>query len=144
LKNFDEYQKKLKYNEGSMLDRDAVNKYFKKKNIIHKKKKVYFKDFHKNELYKDIMFYSLQGSLPHADTISMNYGIENRSPILSHKLFELSFSLPGKFLFRNGYGKAIFRECLSGVIDTEIKNTRIKTGFFTGLEKFFNFEKKIF
>ena len=89
-----------------------IKKYFKnyknEKNIKIK----YFKNFLKNELYKELMFSSLPPQVIVTDNISMYHGLESRCPLLSHKLYNLSFSFPGDFLIRKGYNKAIFRDSL--------------------------------
>ena len=84
------------------------------------------------------MHHSLQGQLPYIDLVSMFHGIESRAPILSHKLYQLAFALPREYLIKNGYGKAVFRESLSGVVDKDILKEREKVGFFLGLNSFFN------
>ncbi len=88
------------------------------------------------------MYHSLQGQLPYIDLISMFHGIESRAPILSHKLYELAFSLPRDFLVKNGYGKAIFRDSLRNVVDDEILKEREKIGFYLNLNSFFNLKDK--
>lgn len=142
LNNFDYYLENSKKTEPSFMDRLSIYKYIKIKEIKIKKDKTFFKDYHKNELYKDIMIYSSQGVIPPSDTISAFHGIENRAPILSKQLYELSFSFPGDFLFKNGYSKAILRESLSGVIPSTINKNREKIGFFIGVDEFFNVNEK--
>ena len=89
------------------------------------------------------MIYSVQGQILPSDTISAFHGIDNRSPILSKQLYELAFSFPGDFLFKNGYSKAILRESMSGVIPSKIIKNREKIGFFIGTDEFFNFKEKL-
>ena len=119
------------------MDRLSIYKYIKRKKLKIRKDKIFFKDYHKNELYKDVMLYSAQGVIPPSDTISAFHGIENRAPILSKQLYELAFSLPGDYLFKNGYSKAILRESMSGVIPSKINKNREKIGFFIGIDEFF-------
>ena len=142
LKNFDNYLKNSKKTEPTFMDRLSIYKYIRKKRVKIRKDKMYFRNYHKNELYKDIMIYSNQGVIPPSDVISAFHGIENRAPMLSKQLYELAFSFPGEFLFRDGYSKAILRACVKDVIPPEINNNREKTGFFIGIDEFFNFKKK--
>lgn len=142
LKDFDYYFKNSNNSEATFVDRISIYKYLKKKPIKPKKDKKYFKDYHKNELYKDIAFYSVQGVLPPSDIISAFHGIENRAPILSKQLYELAFSFRGEFLFKNGYTKAILRDAMKGTISSDIKNNREKTGFYLGIDEFFDLQKK--
>ena len=60
----------------------------------------------------------------------------------SLQLYNLSFSFPGDFLIRKGYNKAIFRDSLNSCVDNEILLNREKIGFFTRIDKFFDFRKK--
>jgi asparagine synthase (glutamine-hydrolysing) len=142
LKDFDYYLKNSNKSEATFVDRFFIYKYFKKKPTKPKKNKIYFKNYHKNELYKDIAYYSVQGQLPSSDIISAFHGIDNRAPILSKQLYELAFSFPGEFLFKNGYTKAILRDAMSEALPPEIKNNKEKTGFFMGVDEFFDLQKK--
>ena len=142
LKDYDAYKKNIKNLNLSFVDRTDTYKYFKKNVIYKKNNNIHFKNHHKNELYKDIMFYSLQGQLPYLDLVGMSNNIETRAPILSKKLFELSFSLPSDFLVRRGLGKAIFRDSLKFSVNNQILNNYEKIGFFTNLDHFFNFKDK--
>ena len=142
LKNFKFYSKNLNKVNATFMDRVMIYKFFKSKKTLKVEKKKYFKNHHRNELYKDIMYHSLQGQLPFIDLISMFHGIESRAPILSHKLYELAFSLPRDFLVKNGYGKAIFRDSLRNVVDDEILKEREKIGFYLNLNSFFNLKDK--
>ena len=72
----------------------------------------------------------------------MYHGLESRCPLLSHKLYNSSFSFPGDFLIRKGYNKAIFRDSLNNCVDNKILSNREKIGFFTRIDKFFDFRKK--
>lgn len=142
LKDFDYYLKNSDKFEPTFVDRFFIYKYFRKKPMKPQKSKIYFKNYHKNELYKDIAFFSVQGQLPSSDIISAFHGIDNRAPILSKQLYELAFSFPGEFLFKNGYTKAIVRDAISEALPSDIKNNREKTGFFVGIDEFFDLQKK--
>ena len=140
LKDFNLYKKNIKNFDLAFMDRVDTYKYFKKNQKHESKKKLYYKNHHKNELYKDIMFHSLQGQLPYLDIVSMYNNIESRAPILSNDLFKLAFSYPNDFLHRKGFGKAIFRDSLKSNVDEEILKNSEKIGFFLGLDHFFNFK----
>ena len=66
----------------------------------------------------------------------MYYNIESRLPLLSKKLYNLSFSYPNNFLIRNAYNKAIFRDSLKKTMPKEIINKREKVGFLKILMNF--------
>ncbi len=143
MKDFNLYKKNIRKNlNPSFSDRTIIYKYFSNRAVYKSKKEKFFDNHHKNELYKDVMFHSLQGQLPYLDLIGMTNNIETRAPILSSKLFELAFSYPNDFLVRKGFGKAIFRDSLKSIVDNQILNNHEKVGFFANLDQFFNFRDK--
>ncbi len=145
LSNFNLYKKNISKIDPSFFDYLSISKYFKS---FKKQKKIrnrYFSNFHKNELFKDIVHFSLPGQLPFLDIISMTNGLECRSPILSKDLFNFAFKYPNNFLVRKGYGKAIFRDAMKNIVDDQILNSREKVGFFIRLDHLFNLnDKKIY
>tara|TARA_Y100000591_G_C21846686_1_gene709133 strand:+ start:1579 stop:3441 length:1863 start_codon:yes stop_codon:yes gene_type:complete len=142
LSDYNLYNKNISKIDPSFFDYLSISKYFKKFKKKKKIKNVYYNNFHKNELFKDISHFSLPGQLPFLDIVSMTNGLECRSPILSKDLFYSAFNYPGNFLVRNGYGKAIFRDAMKGIVDNEILNSREKVGFFLRLEHLFDLNDK--
>jgi asparagine synthase (glutamine-hydrolysing) len=74
----------------------------------------------------------------------MYFSIENRAPFLSHKLFEYSNTISDDCLINNGYGKAILRDALSGILPKSILSFREKIGFYANINKFFKMRTKKF
>tara|TARA_B110000238_G_scaffold154186_1_gene166585 strand:+ start:2961 stop:4835 length:1875 start_codon:yes stop_codon:yes gene_type:complete len=142
LKDFNQYKSNINKIDPSKTEYIHIKKYFKTYKNEKTIKTKYFKNFLKNELYKELMFSSLPPQVIATDNISMYHGLESRCPLLSHKLYNLSFSFPGDFLIRKGYNKAIFRDSLNTCVDNEILSNREKIGFFTRIDKFFDFRKK--
>lgn len=68
------------------------------------------------------------------DIASMANSLEVRSPLLDHKLFELSSTIPVSMKIQNGVGKHIFRETFKDLLPHEILN-KPKTGFAIPLAK---------
>ena len=62
------------------------------------------------------------------DLNSMYYSIENRSPFLDRELFEFMYSIPNKYLIKNGYSKYILRQSVKGVLNKNVRNEREKQG----------------
>ena len=104
--------KNFKKIDQSKFEYLSISKYFKNYNNKKILKKKFLKDYFKNELYKEIFYSSLPPQIFATDSISMYYNIESRLPLLSKKLYNLSFSYPNNFLIRNAYNKAIFRDSL--------------------------------
>ncbi len=142
LKNFDNYSKYYNKIDLTSFESLHLKKYFKKYKVKKFTKKRYLKNFFKNELYNEIFSSSLPVQTYLADTIGMYYGLEVRCPILSPKLYELSFSYPNSFLIRNGFSKSIFRDSLKKDVHKNILEQREKIGFFKNIDEFFDFNDK--
>jgi asparagine synthase (glutamine-hydrolysing) len=59
----------------------------------------------------------------------MYFSIENRSPFLDKRLFEVCQSIPTKHLIRNGRAKAVLREAVRGLAPDLILDNPRKVGF---------------
>ena len=142
LKDYKLYLSLEKKIDLTHFETQNLKVYFKNYNPkIHQPKKFY-QDFFKNKLYNDIIYNSLPVQTNVADTISMYYGLESRSPFLSEKLYNSSFSYPNNFLIRNGYAKKILRDSLTGSVSSSVLNNREKIGFYMDIDSFFNFKDK--
>ena len=87
---------------------------------------------------------TLPPQLLSSDQISMFFSIENRSPFLSHKLYEFVNTIPDDYLIRDGFGKSILRDSLKNMIPDEILKFREKIGFYADLDLFFDRKSKNF
>lgn len=56
------------------------------------------------------------------------YGIEYAYPLWDIDLLEFYYSLPAEFKFRNGMGRAIYRDALKGLLPDKIRLRNDKTG----------------
>ena len=73
----------------------------------------------------------------------MAHGLEARSPLLDHKLLELTARIPVNLKLKGFQTKWIFKEILSGFLPDEILTKR-KTGFRLPLDRWFRAELKPF
>lgn len=62
----------------------------------------------------------LSGILVKMDMATMAYGVEARSPLLDHSLFEFTSTLPDHFLIHNFKGKRILKDAYKDALPTEI------------------------
>jgi len=83
----------------------------------------------RNRMLNELFVENVPVILHEDDLNAMYYSIENRSPFLDHKLFELCYSIPVKHLIRNGFNKKILRDAMKGIVPDKILNTRKKVGF---------------
>ena len=63
------------------------------------------------------------------DKNMMRVPVEVRMPFLDHKFLEFIFSVPEKYLLRNGYTKYLLRVALNGSLPKKILWNRKKVGF---------------
>lgn len=81
--------------------------------------------------------------ITHEDDLnSMFYSIENRSPYLDSKLYEISYSIPNEYLIQDGYGKYILRETVKGILNEKVRTDRRKVGFNASFNSLVDLDEK--
>ncbi len=83
----------------------------------------------RNRMANELLHESVPPILHEDDLNSMYFSIENRSPFLDRKLFELSASIPTRHLVRDGRAKAVLREAVRGIAPPAIIDNPRKVGF---------------
>jgi len=78
------------------------------------------------------------------DKNMMNVPVEVRMPFLDHKFLEFIFSVPEKFLLRNGYTKYLLRESLKDSLPQSIVWNRTKVGFSVPKESWLQANSDVF
>jgi asparagine synthase (glutamine-hydrolysing) len=117
------------------------------KDII-KKIKLSFIKYSKNSL-KDRMLNSLfHESVPvilHEDDLnSMQYSVENRSPILNHEILEILMSCNYKNFYKRNISKNILRDSVSEFVEPSIVSNTTKVGFNSSLTDICNLNSAAF
>ncbi len=114
-----------------------INKEFNKNNIT----KEFFKTKYFNLIYKDSFVKQLMitdmktwlvdESLSRTDKMTMAFGLEQRVPIIDHRLIELAFKIPTKLkINRKHKTKIIFKQAMKDYIPKHILN-QPKRGWFS-------------
>jgi asparagine synthase (glutamine-hydrolysing) len=80
----------------------------------------------------------LANLLHYGDALAMANSVENRAPFMDVHLVEFAFSLPFHLKVRDGLGKYIHRQAMSGVVPDFVMNNPIKFGFNTPLAVHFS------
>ena len=83
----------------------------------HGKKPIYPEAFEKpllNKQYRDLFYTKIPRALRFNDRVSMASTTELREPFLDYEMVEFAFSLPEHYKIRNGTGKYLLRQLLSG------------------------------
>tara|TARA_B100000212_G_scaffold342379_1_gene329233 strand:- start:1740 stop:3581 length:1842 start_codon:yes stop_codon:yes gene_type:complete len=78
-----------------------------------------------NELFEE----TVPVILHEDDLNSMYYSIENRSPFLDKELYELTSSIPTKYLIKDGKAKSVLRDALRTIAPKKILDNHRKVGF---------------
>jgi len=91
-----------------------------------------FKDFSNYLMYLDLTMWLADESLMRTDKMTMAHGLEERVPILDHRLIEFAFRIPTKFKIRGAgnNNKWIFRQAMSQYLPRDIMN-KDKRGWFS-------------
>tara|TARA_B100000287_G_C20663370_1_gene790908 strand:+ start:522 stop:2429 length:1908 start_codon:yes stop_codon:yes gene_type:complete len=76
------------------------------------------------------------------DKNMMSVPVEVRMPFLDHDFLDFIFSVPKKYLLRDGYTKYLLRYSLSGMLPKNILWNRTKTGFSSPKKKWLNLGQK--
>jgi asparagine synthase (glutamine-hydrolysing) len=88
----------------------------------------------RNRMLNELMHEVVPPILHEDDLNSMRCSLENRSPYLDSKLFELAYSIPAEHLIRDGYAKYVLREAVAGVLNDPVRLDRRKVGFNAAFE----------
>jgi len=83
----------------------------------------------RNRMANELFHESVPPILHEDDLNAMYFSIENRSPFLDRRLFEVTQRIPTRHLVRNGRAKAVLREAVRGIAPDEIVDNPRKVGF---------------
>ena len=85
-----------------------------------------------NELFHEVV----PPILHEDDHNAMSVSIENRSPFLDRRLFELCQRIPTRYLVRDGFAKIVLRDAMRGIVPPRILDQRRKVGFNAPIDAF--------
>ena len=78
--------------------------------------------------YKRIMHDHVSQRLEYSYLDAKSYGMEYGYPLWDIDLLEFYYSLPAEYKFRNGMGRAIYRDAMKGILPEKIRLRNDKTG----------------
>jgi asparagine synthase (glutamine-hydrolysing) len=103
-----------------------------------------FKDNSKYLMYLDLMTWLSDESLLRSDKMTMAFGLEERVPILDHRLVEFAFKIPTKYKIKGRKSwKWIFKESVKEYLPSHILNQQ-KRGWFSPAAKWLRSDLKDF
>jgi asparagine synthase (glutamine-hydrolysing) len=83
----------------------------------------------RNRMLNELFTEAVPVILHEDDLNAMFFGIENRSPFLDRKLFDIAYSIPAQHLVQDGRAKSVLREAMRGIVPDVILDNRRKVGF---------------
>lgn len=126
---------KPEWNSIGVTQKFFQEKYFSK---VHKE------DFTKQFMLTDLMAWLPDESLLRSDKMGMAASLEQRVPILDHRLVELGFRIPtSEKIKRRGSGKEIFKEAMADYIPSFLLGEE-KRGWFSPAAKWVRGDMKPF
>lgn len=69
------------------------------------------------------------------DLNAMYFSVENRAPFLDRDLVEFAYRIPTRWLVRDGFGKAVLRDAVRGIVPDAIVDNPRKVGFNAPVEE---------
>lgn len=78
----------------------------------------------KNDLYQTLTYTTIPRAQRYKDRVSMAFSRELRIPFLDHRLVEFCFSLPDRFLIKDGWPKYILRQAMKGILPDDVRLAR--------------------
>jgi len=116
----------MKTNGG--IENSLLNKKYRQENKNNNEDLFELNDFMSSILYYDTKDYLSGDILVKADRMSMSVGLENRAPLLDHRIIEFAWRLPLDMKFRSGVAKWPLRQVLSRYVPQKLVD-RPKMGF---------------
>lgn len=90
----------------------------------------------RNRMMNEMFQEAVRVILHEDDLNSMYFSIENRSPFLDRELFEFAYTIPSRYLIRDGFNKVVLRDAVAGLAPDCVVGQRKKTGFNAPIRSF--------
>ncbi len=128
---------------GYVFDNYKNNKKFCIKKVDYNfKEEKYFSSLLKNRMANELFHETVPMFMHREDHNSMQFSIENRTPFLDTNLIEYLFSVKGSHLLNKCQNKYILRASLKGILNKDVLNKKMKSGFNASILNLFDFEDK--
>ena len=108
------------------------------------KREKYSNSILRNRMLNFLFNQGVRLNLHDIDLNSMQYSVENRAPLLDHKFLELCYSIPNKYLIKNGYAKALLRDAMRNITPVAALNSRNKHSLNVSMDNLFDIKSDSF
>lgn len=142
LRNSELFIKNPEFRDHIYLDAKKFSKYLKNEWNEKFDETKYTSSLLRNRMLNEMFNESVPVILHEDDLNAMYFSIENRSPFLDRELFELCYQIPSFYLIKNGFGKAVLRDAMKGIVPEKILENRRKVGFNAPIYSFLDVNDK--
>jgi len=129
LKDPELYIKDPGFRDHIFLQNDLFATYLKKDWMESYTENNYVSSLLRNRMLNELFEETVPVILHEDDLNSMSVSIENRSPFLDRRLFDLAYSIPSRYLIQDARAKAVLRDAMRGIVPDSILDERRKVGF---------------
>ena len=129
LKDPELYIKDPGFRDHLFLQNDLFATYLKKDWMESYTENNYVSSLLRNRMLNELFEETVPVILHEDDLNSMSVSIENRSPFLDRRLFDLAYSIPSCYLIQDARAKAVLRDAMRGIVPDSILDERRKVGF---------------
>ncbi len=136
LSNPDLFIEEPGFREHIFLGADRLSQYFHKPWAETFRERIFTDSLLRNRMLNELFEEAVPVILHEDDLNAMYFSIENRSPFLDRELFEFSYTVPSRYLVRDGRAKALLRDAMSGIAPARVLEDRRKVGFNAPIHSF--------
>ncbi len=144
LKNYKEYFSNFDKRDHLYLDKTFLSNFINVDSFEYSKEKKYSNSILRNRMLNFLFNQGVRLNLHDIDLNSMQYSVENRAPLLDHKFLELCYSIPNKYLIKNGYAKALLRDAMRNITPVAALNSRNKHSLNVSMDNLFDIKSDSF
>ena len=142
LKQYDLYIKTPSFRKHVFLNSEVFSGFLNVDFNDSFKEEFYSKSVLRNRMLNE-MFHEVVPVILHEDDLnSMYYSVENRSPYLDKNLFEFIYSVPNRYLVKDGFAKYLLRQSVKDVLNEKVRIDREKRGFNASINSIVDFKNK--
>lgn len=95
----------------------------------------------RNRMANELFHEAVPVILHEDDLNAMYFSIENRSPFLDRRLFDICSRIPTRYLIRDGFAKVVLRDAMRGIVPDPVLDNRRKVGFNAPVTSFLKIDR---